>query len=130
MALATKVLGFWAVLNLFRGLLHAYHPMSGATMAVGIDPNMAGIEYVVFLLAVFGARQVTIGLFQLLIIFKAPQLVHYAYGFTFIQVLIGLTNGKQIDAFSPGRRLHYIEMIVAILMLLLHFFQNRKRKPE
>ena len=124
------VIIYFILLNFGRGLFHAYYHDSGAGSVAGLDLNVGGGVDIIFLLAAVGSRQVTIGLFELLIVFFASHLKRFIFLFVIIQTIIDKTNFKHPSTPVPGAIAHQIELITSIILLFLDLFaQFNARKP-
>src|SRR5271170_4017514 len=72
-ALAWRVLALIGVLNLFRGSVHTFLPDGGAGVIAGFDLSHSR-QTIVFLFAVMGVEQLSLGVVDLIIAFSARWL--------------------------------------------------------
>ena len=72
-ALAWRVLALIGVLNLFRGSIHTFLPDGGAGVIAGFDLSHSR-QTIVFLFAVMGVEQLSLGVVDMIIAFRARWL--------------------------------------------------------
>lgn len=71
--LAWRVVALFGILNLFRGSIHTFLPDGGAGVIAGFDLSHAR-QTIVFLFAVMGVEQLSLGVVDLIVAFRARQL--------------------------------------------------------
>lgn len=113
-----------AVLNLGRGLFHAFAPDSGAGTVAHLDLT-TNAENIIFLIAMIGVRQISIGLFQLLIAFRAKHFIFHAFVIDFIMLLMPKVIDKPPSSTFPGMFAHNIELLIVSLFLIAFFFSKK-----
>jgi hypothetical protein len=72
-ALAWGVVALMGVLNLFRGSIHTFLPDGGAGVIAGFDLSHSR-QTIVFLFAVMGVEQLSVGVVDLIVAFRARWL--------------------------------------------------------
>lgn len=72
-ALAWRVVALMGVLNLFRGSIHTFLPDGGAGVIAGFDLSHSR-QTIVFLFAVMGVEQLSLGVVDLIVAFRARSL--------------------------------------------------------
>lgn len=113
-----------AVLNLGRGLFHAFAPDSGAGTVAHLDLT-TNAENIIFLIAMIGVRQISIGLFQLLIAFRARHFIFHALVIDFIMLVMPKMIDKLPSSTFPGMFAHHIELLIVSLVLIAFFFSKK-----
>ncbi|HEV2170827.1 MAG TPA: hypothetical protein VGR40_07760, partial [Candidatus Binatus sp.] len=83
-ALAWRVVGLIGILNLFRGSVHTFLPDGGAGVIAGFDLSHSR-QTIVFLFAVMGIEQLSLGVVDLIIAFRARWLAIAALWFHALQ---------------------------------------------
>src|SRR5208283_3469317 len=73
-AIAWRVIALFGVLNLFRGSIHTFLPDGGAGVIAGFDLSHSR-QTIVFLFAVMGIEQLSLGVVDLIVAFRALWLV-------------------------------------------------------
>jgi hypothetical protein len=86
-ALAWWVVVLFGVLNLFRGSVHTFLPDGGAGVIAGFDLSHSR-QTILFLFAVMGVDQLSIGVVDLIIAFRARVLVLPALWFHTLQLTL------------------------------------------
>lgn len=71
--LAWRVVALFGILNLFRGSIHTFLPDGGAGVIAGFDLSHSR-QTIVFLFAVMGIEQLSLGVVDLIVAFRARQL--------------------------------------------------------
>lgn len=120
---ACVVLIVIAALNFIRGFLHVFLPDSGAGSIAHLDLS-TNAQNIIFLIATIGVRQVAIGLFQLLIAFRARQLVFHAFTIDLILLLLPRFFDKPPASIFPGVYAHDIELGVVLIVLVLMIYKR------
>ena len=72
-ALAWRVVALIGMLNLFRGSIHTFLPDGGAGVIAGFDLSHSR-QTIVFLFAVMGIEQLSLGVVDLIVAFRARWL--------------------------------------------------------
>ncbi len=72
-ALAWKVVALMGILNVFRGSIHTFLPDGGAGVIAGFDLSHSR-QTIVFLFAVMGIEQLSLGVVDLIVAFRARWL--------------------------------------------------------
>ena len=70
---AWRVVALFGVLNMFRGSIHTFLPDGGAGVIAGFDLSHSR-QTIVFLFAVMGIEQLSLGVVDLIVAFRARQL--------------------------------------------------------
>ena len=86
-ALALWVVALFGILNLFRGSVHTFLPDGGAGVIAGFDLSHAR-QTILFLFAVMGVDQLSIGVVDLIIAFRARALALPALWFHTLQLTL------------------------------------------
>lgn len=71
--IAWRVVALFGILNLFRGSIHTFLPDGGAGVIAGFDLSHSR-QTIVFLFAVMGIEQLSLGVVDLIVAFRARQL--------------------------------------------------------
>jgi hypothetical protein len=71
--LAWRVVALFGILNLFRGSIHTFLPDGGAGVIAGFDLSHSR-QTIVFLFAVMGIEQLSLGVVNLIVAFRVRQL--------------------------------------------------------
>lgn len=118
-----------AVLNIGRGLFHAFAENGGADTVAHLDLS-TNAQNIVFLIAMIGIHQVALGLFQLIVAFRARQFVIHAFAIDAITLLLPLLFNKQPASLFPGFYAHEIErnIVIVVVALLLAARMIRKER--
>jgi hypothetical protein len=72
-AIAWRLVALFGVLNLFRGSIHTFLPDGGAGVIAGFDLSHSR-QTIVFLFAVMGIEQLSLGVVDLIVAFRARWL--------------------------------------------------------
>ncbi len=105
-----------ALLNFIRGFIHAFAPEGGARSIAHLDLS-TNTQNIIFLIATIGVRQIAIGLFQLLIAFKARHLIMYAFLIDLVLLLLPRLFDKPPASVFPGMIAHHVELTIVVVVL-------------
>jgi len=103
-ALAWRVLALIGILNLFRGSIHTFLPDGGAGVIAGFDLSHSR-QTIVFLFAVMGVEQLSLGVVDMIIAFRArwlalPMLWFHTLEQTLAEIVFALY--KPAPGHPPG----------------------------
>lgn len=99
--IAWRVVALFGILNLFRGSIHTFLPDGGAGVIAGFDLSHSR-QTIVFLFAVMGIEQLSLGVVDLIVAFRARQLALALLWFHTLE----LTAAEIVFVFykpAPGR---------------------------
>lgn len=116
-ALAWWVVALFGILNLFRGSVHTFLPDGGAGVIAGFDLSHSR-QTILFLFAVMGVDQLSVGVVDLIIAFRARALALPALWFHTLQ----LTAAEIVFVLykpAPGRPPGMIGAPIVLVVLWL-----------
>jgi hypothetical protein len=116
-AIAWRVVALIGVLNLFRGSIHTFLPDGGAGVIAGFDLSHSR-QTIVFLFAVMGIEQLSLGVVDLIVAFRARWLALPMLWFhTLEQTAAGIVFAFYKPA--PGRPPGIIGLPLMVVLLWL-----------
>lgn len=118
-----------AVLNIGRGLFHAFAPDGGAGTVAHLDLS-TNAQNIIFLIAMIGIHQVALGLLQLVVAFRARQFVFHAFVIDMVMLLIPLLIKKQPASLFPGFYAHEVERDIVVIVVILLFAARSIRQSR
>ena len=125
-AIAWRVVALFGVLNLFRGSIHTFLPDGGAGVIAGFDLSHSR-QTIVFLFAVMGIEQLSLGVVDLIVAFRARWLAVAMLWFHTLEQ----TAAEIVFVFykpAPGRPPGIIglPLVVVLLWLVLGWIYWRR----
>ncbi len=128
-AIAWPVVAAIGVLNLFRGSVHTFLPDGGAHLIAGFDLSHS-YQTIVFLFAVMGIEQLSLGVVDLIVAFRARWLAIPALWFHALQQ----TAGEIVFLYkpAPGHPPGAIgaPVVMVILWLVIGWIYWRRSRGE
>ncbi|HYK65693.1 MAG TPA: hypothetical protein VEY94_12160 [Patescibacteria group bacterium] len=124
--LAWRVVALFGILNLFRGSIHTFLPDGGAGVIAGFDLSHSR-QTILFLFAVMGIEQLSLGVVDLIVAFRARHLALALLWFHTLE----LTAGEIVFVFykpAPGRPPGVIgaPLILAVLWIAIGWIYWRR----
>lgn len=130
MTLAARILLIGlALFNIGRGLFHTFAPDGGAGTVAHLDLT-TNAQNIIFLIATIGVHQIAIGLFQLLIAWRAQQLILAAYVIDLVLLVLPRFDNKLPASTFPGITAHNVELIVVGVIIGLILLAQLLTKPK
>jgi len=125
-AIAWRVIALFGVLNLFRGSIHTFLPDGGAGVIAGFDLSHSR-QTIVFLFAVMGIEQLSLGVVDLIVAFRARWLALAMLWFHTLEqtaAVIVFTSYKPAPGRPPG--IIGLPLMVVLLWLVLGWIYWRR----
>ena len=122
------VLGLMMLINLSRGLIHAFAPDGGAHSIAGLDISQAP-ETILSLFAILGFHQLVAAGFQLYVLVFRRDLVLLALVLQLAETLLGVANlyfYRTLPVVVPGAAFNAILLAVLLIAIFVAWRRNTR----
>jgi hypothetical protein len=123
-----------AIIGVVRSCIHIFSSDGGAGSIAGMNLAVTGANEVIFAFALWGAEQLIYALLQWVVILRYRSLIPLMWGVQFLEtlgrMLVGRIKPVTFTHTPPGSYQNYIYLILAVLMLALSLWSERKLTRE
>jgi hypothetical protein len=123
-----------AAIGTVRSFIHILSPDGGAGSIAGMDLAVAGASGIVFAFALWGSAQLVYAVLQWVVILRYRSLISLMWLVqlieTCLRMLVGSIKPVTFAHTPPGAYQNYIYLTLAMLMLGLSLWSNRKSQLD
>ena len=134
MKLPVYIFAFIAVISTVRSCIHLLAPDGGAGSIAGIDLSVAGANGIIFAFGLWGSSQLLYAIIQLVVVLRYRSLVPFMYLLlileTILRQFVGHTKPPTLLHTPPGAIGDYINLPLALIMLVLSLWSARRREAR
>lgn len=118
------------IITIIRSLIHVFAPDGGAESIATINLDMEGAHTIISMFALWGASQLLMGIFYVIVYAKYKNLIPLMYIFIMMEysmrILIGLLKPIETTGTAPGAIGNVIIVPIAIFLLIFSLLNPKK----